>query len=362
MKTKWPLNNLYFYLTKGCNLKCSHCWIAPEHQTEDNVHGYLPIGSFKRIVEEAKPLGLFNVKLTGGEPFLHPEIKDILDFIAKEKIDLTVETNGTLCTQEIAEKIAKCKNAFVSVSLDGADKKTHDKIRGVEGSFEKAIEGIKCLTKANLEPQVIFTLMKENKNEIEEVVALAEDLGCGSVKFNILQPIARAKKIYKEETLSIEEIIGLEKWISKDLSKKTSLNIFFDMPHAFQSLSVMFDDQGAGCQRCGIKGILGVLSDGSYALCGIGTNIPELIFGHVNEVKLKEIWNNNKVLKDIRENLPAKIEGVCKICVMKGICLGSCLAQNYYANKDLFAPFWFCEEAYKKGLFPEERILTCEKF
>jgi len=113
----YPLEQLYFYLTQGCNLRCRHCWLAPEYRSEANPGKYLSAKLFKQIVEEAKDLGLTRVKLTGGEPFLNPDIQEMLEYIRSEELGLTVETNGLLCTPEIAHQLSLCKDTFISVSL-----------------------------------------------------------------------------------------------------------------------------------------------------------------------------------------------------------------------------------------------------
>ena len=107
---------------------------------------------------------------------------------------------------------------------------------------------------------------------------------------------------------------------------------------------------------------IGVLGSGKYALCGIGETVPELVFGHAEKDKLADIWNDNKVLNEIRKGLPLKLKGICGECLMKDQCLGSCVAINYYRHKDLFAPQWYCEEAQKAGLFPKSRIHPGSKF
>ena len=71
---KYPLNQIYFYLTEGCNLRCRHCWIAPKFQDEGSSYPVLSLDLFKSIVEQGKALGLYGVKLTGGEPLMHPDI------------------------------------------------------------------------------------------------------------------------------------------------------------------------------------------------------------------------------------------------------------------------------------------------
>ena len=63
-------------------------------------------------------------------------------------------------------------------------------------------------------------------------------------------------------------------------------------------------------------------------------------------------------LNELREGLPERFGGICGDCLMKGTCLGCCIAQNYYRSKDLWIPYWYCEEAKNAGLFPESRMRT----
>ena len=351
------LNHIYFYLTEGCNLACRHCWMAPKFQTEKNIYPSLKLDLFRSIIQQAKPLGLSGVKLTGGEPLMHPEIDNILEHIRLENLRLTVETNGLLCTPGLAKKIKACKNPFVSVSLDGAVGGCHEWVRGVAGSFEDAKEGVRNLVKVGLKPQIILSVMRCNKDQMETVVRLAESLGAGSVKFNLVQPIERGVKMREAgETLTIEELVSLGRWVETTLSDSTNLRLIYHHPLAFRPLGKMFGNNRVGNGTCGILGIIGVLANGSYALCGIGESVQDLIFGHADKDRLEDVWNNTPVLQELREGLPGGLEGVCGDCLMNTRCLGSCVAQNYYLNKSLFAPFWYCEEARGQGLFPESRL------
>ena len=353
----YPLNQIYFYLTEGCNLRCRHCWIAPKFQDKGSSYPVLSLDLFKSIVDQAKPLGLSGVKLTGGEPLMHPEIIEILEHIREEDFNLSIETNGVLCTPEIARQIGACKKPFVSVSIDGADAETHEWVRGVSGCFEAALAGIRNLVKAGIKPQVIMCIMRRNKDQMEPLLRLAESIGAESVKFNLTMPIARGEKLHESgDTLVIEELVKLGSWVENSLSDSTDLRLVYDHPAAFRPLGKMFGDKGDGCSRCGILGILGVLANGSYALCGIGENVPELVFGHPAEDHLEGVWKTANILNELRSGLTDRLEGICGDCLMKDICLGSCIAQNFYRSKNLWAPFWYCEEARKAGLFPETRM------
>ena len=354
---EYPLNQIYFYLAEGCNLACRHCWIAPKHQSGDHTYPSLALDLFQSIVEQAKPLGLSGVKLTGGEPLLHPHIREILEVVRSEELRLVAETNGVLCTPQIAEKMAACKDPFVSVSIDGESAETHEWVRGVPGCFEAALEGVRNLVNAGFKPQIILSIVRRNKDQMAAVVRLAESLGAGSVKFNIVSSTARGEKMHQTgETLNVEELVALGQWVENVLSASTDLRLIHSHPIAFRPMSRAFADNGHGCGRCGILGILGVLGDGSYAMCGIGETVPELVYGHAAKDCLEDIWNNTQIINELREGLPERLGGICGDCLMRTICLGYCIAQNYHDSGSLWAPLKYCEEAKMANLFPESRL------
>ncbi len=349
------INLLYFYLTEGCNLACRHCWLAPRLDTTGSHYPTLPVELFETAIREAKPLGLSGVKLTGGEPLLHPHFTRLLEIVRREELRLIIETNGLLCTPDIAAEIAKSPNRFVSVSIDGIDAATHEWVRGVPGSFEAARQAVNNLVSAGIRPQVIFTVMRRNAGQVDAIVRLAEELGAASVKFNVVQPTARGENLHQDqETLNIADLIALGRHVEQELAPKTKLKLFILYPQAFRALHRIAS--GDGCGACGIFGILGVIASGHYALCGIGEQVPDLVFGEVGKDRLKEVWRENAILKSLRDGLPERLEGVCSRCLMKKLCRGSCVAQNYYRKGNLWAPNWFCEQAEEAGLFPASRL------
>ena len=193
------------------------------------------------------------------------------------------------------------------------------------------------------------------KDQMEAVVRLAEQIGANSVKFNIVQPTERGEIMYERgETLNVKELIDIGRWVNTELTPTTKMRIVYSQPVAFQPLNKIFGSNN-DCSICGIKGIIGVLPNGSYALCGIGEKIPELTFGSVDTDRLEDVWNKSKFILELRNGLPEKLQGICSQCSMKKICLGSCIAQNYYRCKNLWAPYWYCDYANGQGSFPETR-------
>jgi len=146
--------------------------------------------------------------------------------------------------------------------------------------------------------------------------------------------------------------------VEMELAPTTDLALHFDYPLAFRPLSRLA--RGDGCGVCGILGILGVIPTGQYALCGIGEQVPELVFGTVGVDPLARVWREDRTLGALRLGLPERLGGVCAQCLMRHQCLGACVAQNYYRSGSLWAPFWFCELAENAGLFPVARSTRTE--
>jgi SynChlorMet cassette radical SAM/SPASM protein ScmF len=353
----YPLHQIYFYLTEGCNLACRHCWLAPKFDPDARRYSVLAKELFETAIREAKPLGLTGVKLTGGEPLMHPQIVTLLEIVRREELRLTVETNGIACSPDLAIEIARSPTAFVSVSLDGADAATHEWVRGVRGSFERALQGVRNLVGVGIRPQIIMSVMERNASQVDAIIRLAEEIGASSVKFNIVQPTGRGEMIHDgSQGLAVAQLIELGHHVEVDLAKRTKLSLHFDYPLAFRPLSRIGGENG--CGTCGILGILGVVPDGYYALCGIGEQVPELVFGRVGEDRLAHVWLESAVLNELRAGLPDHLGGVCATCIMTARCLGACVAQNYYRTGHLLAPFWFCEVASRANLFPASRQLA----
>ncbi len=349
-----PLNSYYVYMTAGCNLACQHCWIAPTYQANGGTGGHLDYDLFELALEEGLPLGLSNIKLTGGEPLLHPDFIRFVDLIRENELGLTIETNGTLMTESLAHYLKEHSTLnFISVSLDGATSKTHDPFRGVRGSFEKAVQGIRYLVEVGYHPQIIMSIHQGNVDEIEDLVNLAENLGAGSVKFNLIQPTGRGEVLTgRGQVLDIQRLIELGQWIEGDLQKRFSVRLIYDWPVAFRSLHRLLSD---GSDTCGIFDILGILPSGHLAMCGIGLLVTDLCYGLIGKDSISNIWITNPRLVELRNSLPQNLEGICSDCLFRNRCLGSCIAGNYNLTGRLTSPFWFCQKADEAHLFPFSR-------
>ncbi|TRZ95964.1 radical SAM protein [bacterium] len=347
-KNNFKLNTVYFYICGGCNLTCRHCWIKPESAVND-----LDLEGVKEVVDQIKETGANSVKISGGEPFLRKDIFQALEYMRQKELKIIIETNGTLIKDAEANQLKKLGVSFISVSIDSPDALFHDEFRGLNGAWDSTVRGAKALIKAGFSLQIIASIYRKNVADIERLALFAEGLGASSLKLNPITCTGRAEELIKnEEFLGIKELINLENYIQSDLQPRIKPRILLDIPFAFKKISVIRNNRCA----CGLLGMIGVLSDGTISLCGIGTTIDELNMGNIKSNKLKDVWENNPIVNFIRENIPSKLEGVCGRCIFKKLCLGKCRAAAYHDSRSLTAPFFMCQEAYEDGLFPQTRL------
>ncbi|CAG1022548.1 Putative mycofactocin radical SAM maturase MftC [Methylococcales bacterium] len=349
-----PLTTYYMYITGGCNLACRHCWIAPTYEPNGGTGQCLDFELYKLAIEQALPLGLTSIKFTGGEPLLHPGFVHMVDYATERGLRTWMETNGTLITRELARHLKEETSLYsISVSLDGAIAQTHEYMRNVPGSFEMAKQGVRYLVEAGYKPQVIMSLYPGNVDEIEVLIQWAVESGCGSVKFNLIQTSGRGKLLKDQgNLLPIERLVELGHWLEKTLQNRVAIPIFYSWPMSFQGIRRLNENNDG---ICGVHNILGVLSTGHLAMCGIGTQEKDLIYGRLGEDAVCQIWNSHPLLMQLRHSIPARLEGICGRCIFRDYCLGECVAQNYYANRRLTASFWFCHMADEAGFFPRSR-------
>lgn len=194
IKRGMPLN-LIFFVTSRCNAKCRHCFYWQKINT---VKDELNLSEIEKIAKSAP--NLLTVTLTGGEPFLRDDLVEIANIFSKfTKIaNIQIPTNGILTdhifetTKNILEVCRKDIRVAVGISIDNLREK-HNKIRQVDGCFEKAVKTIKKLKKlerefSNFRLGSIITITKDNQEEIGKIVNFLEnDLGIDNVGVNIIR-------------------------------------------------------------------------------------------------------------------------------------------------------------------------------
>lgn len=177
------LDELWFQITgTRCNLRCTHCFIscAPDN----TAFGDLDVPTVARMLEESKVQGVKEYYFTGGEPFLHPRMLDILEMTLAIG-PATVLTNGTIMSERMVERLARMRDTSqysleLRISLDHFEEDRNDAIRG-EGSYRLALKGARRLSDAGFLPIITAMRTWEIDHDLEAIEAMSEVLRAAGV-------------------------------------------------------------------------------------------------------------------------------------------------------------------------------------
>ncbi len=357
-----PLKSLYVYLSSSCNLRCRHCWVNPKFSGKEKAVSGTTVDpdALHKAVIEAKSLGLCTIKLTGGEPMLHHQFLKVVDMLSSEGLFLSMETNGTLITPDIARYLKeKTKMGFISVSLDSPIAAEHDAFRGVKGAFHRTISGLDSIVDAGYTNcQVIMSVHLGNMGRMKELVMLAAEHNAASVKFNPVTAAGRGLNMYENgETFDLEGYLALGSYVNDKLRPISPIPLILTLPMALTPYKELWRTKGKVCD-CGVSSILGILGTGEVALCGIGETISELVYGLLGKDSIRDIWISHPVLLKLRSDLAniKEYPGICGSCIHAQSCRTGCVADNYVNGGALVSPQRLCNEAFNKGVFPKNRL------
>ncbi|MFA4853734.1 MAG: radical SAM protein [Candidatus Omnitrophota bacterium] len=209
-----PPDTLQISLTSRCNLRCEMCsvWKAA------NISEELTLKEIKDILNQCREWGVKEVNLCGGEPLLCEICFDVIEYAKSLGLTVILTTNGTLITEEVARRLIQSKLDVITISLDGARGKTHDKIRAQPGAYDKIMQGIRHLNNSPEEKKLIkvliLTLSNYNLDELEEYFHLAKGLSVDALY--ITSVVLNNVKLYKQDSGSSEGNL----WITGDRLKK----------------------------------------------------------------------------------------------------------------------------------------------
>ena len=189
---------IQWHLTERCNLRCKHCYQEGEKVQElsrEQIFAVIDeIAALLQAWRQAYDLEFqpsFNV--TGGEPFLRPDLFAILERMAGIGFEIYVLSNGTIISAERARRLAELQVNGVQVSLEGPQE-IHDAIRG-PGSFAASLNGIRTLMAAGVKVSLNATLSRLNAGHFRDLVEVARSLGVPRLGFSRLVPSGQGRAL-----------------------------------------------------------------------------------------------------------------------------------------------------------------------
>ncbi|MCE5249842.1 12,18-didecarboxysiroheme deacetylase [bacterium] len=335
-------------ITRRCNLKCVHCYAGAN---DARPSGEMTTDELMRVIDDLAKFGSPVVLFSGGEPLMHPDLALLAGHAVKSGMRAVISTNGTLITPEKAHALADVGLSYVGVSLDGGPA-VHDSFRGVQGSFDRAIQGLRNAREAGIKTGLRFTITHRNVSEIPAVFALLEQEGIPRICFYHLVYTGRGKGLL-DEALShestravVDTIIDRTAELHRHGRKIEVLTVdnHCDGPYLYLRLTrenppraeqVLELLRFNGGNSSGV-GVSSIGWDGSVHPDQFWRHH---ILGNVRDHSFGEIWTdrNNDFLMKLKDK-KRHVTGRCAQCRFLDVCGGNFRARAEAVTGDIWAP------------------------
>jgi radical SAM protein with 4Fe4S-binding SPASM domain len=166
-----------FELTARCSLNCRMCYINQPAGDVSQRQRELSAEQWLKIAREAIDEGMHYLLLTGGEPLLRPDFFQIIEPLTRWGIFVSLFTNGTLITKDVAKRLAQSPPFKIEITLYGATEKTYEAVTRIPGSYSLCLKGIENLLEQGLLLVLKSTLTRQNVGELEAMRQLAHSFG-----------------------------------------------------------------------------------------------------------------------------------------------------------------------------------------
>ena len=321
----YPLYSLLIEITKKCNAACDQCGSRCDIHSEEPLPAGAILAALRDIKENIGTYTMLNI--TGGEPLMRRDLFEIMTAASEMGFEWGMVTNGSLITEEVAEKMKLSGLKTVTISTDGL-KETHDSLRHLPGSWDRIIAALKLLKAAAFldHLQITFTANRRNVYEFEALYRIIAPIGIDSIRVSFMDPIGRAQE-HTDLLLTREEILYLTGTVNRLNRAGRGPQIIWGCPHY---LGTLLENRRFYC----FAGIYNasVLANGDIFVCPNVERRPELIQGNILTDSFSEIWKNGfRVFRE--RTLPEK----CRTCPHKDGCSGDSLhTRDFDTNEPRF--------------------------
>lgn len=329
-KREFPLRMVAWELTRNCNLNCIHCRAAA---SKGPYRGELDTSECKKILDEIASFSSPTIILTGGEPLLRDDIFDIIDYGNARGLRLVMAINGTLLDRKKALRLKQRGIRRISISLDGKDRSSHDRFRGVEGAFDAVMDASSILTEIGLDFQINTTVTGLNVYDLEEIKDLVKKVGACAWHVFMLVPVGRGEE-FKGKELGAEEYERCLEWLYNIEDRKELEIKVTCAPHYYRIVKERGGiPKSAGCLAG--KSFMFISHRGVAQPCGY----LEIASGDVRKDGVSKVWEDSPVFNKLRDVKAYK--GRCGSCRYLNIC-GGCRARAYETKGDFLHEEPYC--------------------
>ncbi len=347
-KLKW----LAWEITRRCNLHCVHCRSSSELEVRE--HPDFSTSEGKRILDDISSFAKPVVVLSGGEPLLRKDWSELASYGTSKGLRMCLATNGTLVTPEICKTIKEVGIKMVSLSLDGSTAEIHDNFRNQPGAFEGTMNAARLFREHRIDFLINSSFTKRNQSDIENVYALAKEIGATAWYMFMIVPTGRGQDIM-EELISPEDYEKILKWhYQMEKKEKDMLVRPTCAPHYYRIRMQLAKEEGERVEIRSLKfstgGSKGCLAGQMICLIDVDENVLPCSYfplsaGNLKEKSLKEIWETSSLFKELRDF--SSYKGSCGVCEYVRVC-GGCRARAYAVKGDYLEEEPFCNYVPRK--------------
>jgi radical SAM protein with 4Fe4S-binding SPASM domain len=312
-----PYRKALLQITERCNLHCTHCFVSAGNYG-DTMH-LETIGSV--VIPRLKQCRVISVTLTGGEPFAHPDIIEIVRLLRNADLQISICTNATLISLEQMKALSEIGGVLLNVSLDGFRPESHGKFRGNKASFFTTIRTIQALSQYKLLKGLLVTPNTfANIEEYVEICNFAVENGAAYVLTNPLSRFGRGIKS--------KDKIGTTGGSMQEIRKATSR-----FGSQVELVNIRFPNDRLPLASCEAGNIIYIFTAGEVTVC------PYLVFAAKTPDSMHKpeefIVGNILLDTDIAERLDAYKfheryqvgdNQTCKACSLESKCGKGCPA------------------------------------
>ncbi len=164
-----------FELTPVCNMDCKMCYVRLSRQEQESRAPLADAERWLKLAQEAKDAGMLYLLLTGGEPFLHPQFRQILEGLHQMGLLISVNSNGTMINEDTVAWLKNCPPVRINISLYGASDETYAQLCGNPKGFTQTMGAIRLLKEAGISVKLNCSLTPYNAKDLPAMVEIAKE-------------------------------------------------------------------------------------------------------------------------------------------------------------------------------------------
>jgi radical SAM protein with 4Fe4S-binding SPASM domain len=310
-------------ITLRCDLACRHCGSRAGHARADELSTEQCLDLVRQMAE----LQVKEVTLIGGEAYLRDDWTEIVRAVRAHGMSCTMTSGGRGLTEERAREAKAAGLESVSISIDGLEA-THDRLRGVEGSFRSAFEALTNLTRAGIRVACNTQINRLTLPDLPELLERIAAAGIHSWQIQLTVPMGRAADepevlLQPYDLLELFPLLARLKGRMQELGVRLwpGNNIGYFGPYESLLKGGMPRGHMASCGAG--RSTLGIEADGAIKGC---PSLPTQAWtgGNIRDASLRDIWERAAELRYTRDRTLDELWGYCRTCYYAEECRAGC--------------------------------------